>query len=119
LSREQIRDVFAQSDLFVQPSVKEAFGLAALEARTSGLPVLVRSESGSTEFVRQGIEGFVVASDAEMVEILTRLARDPSPLDEIRSHNTTVRPDTTWPSILSRLTHAYSRAVVTARRVRG
>ncbi|XP_044170517.1 uncharacterized protein LOC114974346 isoform X1 [Acropora millepora] len=44
--REQLAEEFCQADLVIMPSRTEAFGLAALEALSAGLPVLVSSNSG-------------------------------------------------------------------------
>ncbi|MGH2898062.1 MAG: glycosyltransferase family 4 protein, partial [Solirubrobacteraceae bacterium] len=53
-SRDEIRALFAQSDLFVLPTVRESFGLAALEARCAGLPVVAMKASGVAELIMHG-----------------------------------------------------------------
>ena len=69
LPLEGIREVFATADAFGQASVLESFGIAALEARTFGLPVVARVQAGTSEFIHDGIEGLLAELD------LTRLAR--------------------------------------------
>ena len=44
--REQLAKQFYEADLFMMPSRTEGFGLAALEALSAGLPVLVSGNSG-------------------------------------------------------------------------
>ena len=44
--REQLAKQFCQADLVIMPSRAEGFGLAALEALSAGLPVLVSDNSG-------------------------------------------------------------------------
>ena len=44
--REQLAKQFCQADLVIMPSRTEGFGLAALEALSAGLPVLVSENSG-------------------------------------------------------------------------
>ena len=44
--REQLVDEFYEADLVIMPSRTEGFGLAALEALSAGLPVLVSGNSG-------------------------------------------------------------------------
>ena len=44
--REQLAEEFCQADLVIMPSRTEGFGLAALEALSAGLPVLVSDNSG-------------------------------------------------------------------------
>ncbi len=111
LGREQIREQFARADLFVQPSVRESFGLAALEARSAGLPVLARAQTGTAGFIRPGIEGLLADSDREMARALIRVARDRAELDVIAAHNRSTEPEQAWPVVLDDVTSAYAAAV--------
>ena len=52
-SREQLRKLFIEADLVVMPSRIEGFGLAALEALSAGLPVLVGGNSGLGEALKK------------------------------------------------------------------
>ena len=45
-NREQLAKQFCQADLVIMPSRTEGFGLAALEALSAGLPVIVSGNSG-------------------------------------------------------------------------
>jgi glycosyltransferase involved in cell wall biosynthesis len=51
---------YAAADIFVLPSVEEGFGLVVLEAMRAGLPVLITSAVGAKDFVRDGVDGFIV-----------------------------------------------------------
>jgi len=110
LNREGVRQVLGSSDVYVQPSVRESFGLAALEARTAGLPVIVRSQSGSTQFIHDQVEGLVVDDDAGVVRALVRLGHDRDLLDSITRHNQMTPPAEVWPQVLESVTSAYRRA---------
>ena len=46
MEREQLAAQFCEADLAIMPSRSEGFGLAALEALSAGLPVLVSGNSG-------------------------------------------------------------------------
>ena len=46
MEREELAQQFYEADLVIMPSRTEGFGLAALEALSAGLPVLVSSNSG-------------------------------------------------------------------------
>lgn len=48
------------SDLFVLPSLKEAFGIVFLEAMHCGLPVITTTTGGQTDFLKDGENGFLV-----------------------------------------------------------
>ena len=45
-SREEMKDLLCEADMVIMPSNAEGFGLIALEALSSGLPILVGSNSG-------------------------------------------------------------------------
>ena len=52
-NREKLADLFCEVDLAVMPSRTEGFGLAALEALSAGLPVLVSGNSGFAEALKK------------------------------------------------------------------
>ncbi|MGC2423854.1 MAG: glycosyltransferase family 4 protein [Nitrospirota bacterium] len=50
---------FNRWDVFVMPSLEEAFGMAALEAMAAGLPVVASAVGGLTELVQDGKTGWL------------------------------------------------------------
>ena len=64
-SREQLRSLFRQADLVVMPSRTEGFGLAALEALSAGLPVLVSGNSGLGEALKEVQSGSSCVVESE------------------------------------------------------
>ncbi|MEP6816939.1 MAG: glycosyltransferase family 4 protein [Marmoricola sp.] len=102
--------VLAESDLYVAPAVLESFGLAALEARCVGLPVVGHAASGMTEFVRDGVEGALCRSDADMVSRLQGLVVDGALRQTISEHNRTVSSPLTWANTLNHHDAAYALA---------
>ena len=119
LARPRIRALYATSDVFVQASVRESFGIAALEARTAGLAVVARSQSGTADFVTSGVEGLLADDDAGLVTALLRLATDPELLAGMLEHNRTVPPVQAWPHVLELVDAAYDEARGLRRRTLG
>lgn len=57
--QEQMEDILAIADLFLLTSDYESFGLAALEAMTSGVPVVSTNAGGLKEIMIQGETGYM------------------------------------------------------------
>lgn len=55
----EIDKILCFSDLFLLPSITESFGLAALEAMASGVPVISSNTGGIPEVNAHGITGFL------------------------------------------------------------
>ena len=64
-SREKLARLFCEVDLAIMPSRTEGFGLAALEALSAGLPVLVSANSGLGEALRNVSYGSYSVVDSE------------------------------------------------------
>ena len=64
-SREKLADLFCEVDLAVMPSRTEGFGLAALEALSAGLPVLVSGNSGFAEALKKVPHGSSCVVESE------------------------------------------------------
>lgn len=110
LPRAAVRDLVATADCFVAPATLESFGIAALEARALGLPVIAAESSGVSEFVRHGREGLLVGSDAAMVSAMATVISDAGTRGLLRAHNETTPIEHDWPAACSRTDLLYARA---------
>lgn len=68
--QEAIEEVLSVADLFLMPSEKESFGLAALEAMACEVPVISSNTGGLPELNVQGVTGFL--SNVGDIEDMTR-----------------------------------------------
>ncbi|MEX2540394.1 MAG: N-acetyl-alpha-D-glucosaminyl L-malate synthase BshA [Trueperaceae bacterium] len=75
----RVESLLALADLFLLPSRNESFGLAALEAMSSGVPVVGSSSGGLPEVVENGRSGCLREEDDVdgMIECAVALLRDP------------------------------------------
>jgi N-acetyl-alpha-D-glucosaminyl L-malate synthase BshA len=69
---EAVEEVLSVADLFVMPSEKESFGLAALEAMACEVPIISSNTGGLPELNIQGGTGFL--SNVGDIEDMTRKA---------------------------------------------
>lgn len=58
VNHEELSVLYASSDLFLFPSVSEAYGNVVLEAMASGLPCVIANGGGSKDFIKNGFNGF-------------------------------------------------------------
>ncbi len=58
--QDDVQSLLAIADLFLLPSQEEAFGLAALEAMSCGVPVVATTVGGIPEVVEDGKTGFLL-----------------------------------------------------------
>jgi L-malate glycosyltransferase len=77
---ESVAELLSCADLLLLPSEQESFGLVALEALASGVPVIATSGSGITEVVDDGETGSLhrVGDVEGMAESGSRILRDPA-----------------------------------------
>ena len=116
LTREQIRQQFASADIFVAPANLESFGIAALEARCAGLPVVAKSRTGIREFIEHEQEGLLADSDADMVDQLLRLVGDAELRGKIATRNRETPSPVDWTDVVQRNLAAYRQAMALVRR---
>ena len=107
-----VHALLASADVYVAPAILESFGLAALEARTVGLPVVGLSGTGLTGFVREGVEGLLCDGDGELVDAMRALLEDNRLRRWISEHNRTVPSDLTWARALVAHERLYDEARV-------
>jgi glycosyltransferase involved in cell wall biosynthesis len=71
-------ELYAMSDVFALPSHAETFGIAAVEASASGVPVVATCVGGFSDIVDEGTTGLLVppADPAALAAALGRFAAD-------------------------------------------
>ncbi len=77
--QEDVGMFFDAFDVFVLPSANEGTPVTAIEALSSGCPVVATRVGGVPDVVSDGEDGFLVAAGAvgELADRLAQLARDP------------------------------------------
>lgn len=60
VEQARLPEFYAKAALFCLPSLQDGFGMVALEAMASGLPVLVSENCGAADLVEPGENGYIV-----------------------------------------------------------
>lgn len=90
--RKEIAQMMAAADLFVLPSIREAFGLVLLEAAIAGVPVIATNVGGIPEIIQSNKTGLLVEPEnAKALEnAIKTLFQNPalavSMMNEAKSH---------------------------------
>ena len=109
----------ASADVFLNPSITEAFGNVTLEAMASGLPVVAAEATGATTLVRNGETGLLVeAGDIEeFADALEAYARDPGLRGRHGERGLEVAKTMDWDAINSAAIDVYQHAIAKRERL--
>ncbi len=82
----EVNKILSFTDLFLLPSEKESFGLAALEAMASGVPVVSSNTGGLPEVNLHGVSGFLndIGDVAGMADHAIRILENPETLAKFK-----------------------------------
>lgn len=83
---DEVIEILCFTDVFLLPSEKESFGLAALEAMACGVPVISTNTGGLPEVNEQGVSGFLsdVGDVEEMTKNTLRILKDKTTLNSFK-----------------------------------
>jgi len=97
LSREALADLFAHASAVLVPSHSETYGLVALEAAASGVPVLAADSGGLREAVNGRAAALMPTRDPHAwAERLTALLRDPEHWQALSDSALRLSRERTW-----------------------
>jgi glycosyltransferase involved in cell wall biosynthesis len=97
--RADVEFYYAAADIYVGPSLEDAFGLPPLEALISGLPVIVSSQTGVSELMTDGLDGFILEDPGDtqsLARMIDNLYRDPGLRESLGRNATRAASTYTW-----------------------
>jgi len=111
VDRQHLPALLATADAFLAPARREAFGLAALEARSVGVPVVARADNGVADFITDRREGLLGHGAPGLTAALIQLLTDTELRRRIATHNRATPPDPfAWPQVKRQLDQCYADA---------
>src|SRR5215469_1435925 len=66
---------YAAADLYIGPSLEDAFNLPIPEAMACGLPVIASANAGASEIIRHGETGFILCDPQDHLELASLIRR--------------------------------------------
>jgi glycosyltransferase involved in cell wall biosynthesis len=113
VDKEELRRLHQGADVYLTAARLEAFGIAPLEARAAGVPVVAPRGTGVDDFVVDGVDGLLAGSDVALAGALARLAGDDGLRARLRAHLLATAPAQDWSGVLAATLGEYHRAGVT------
>ena len=88
-SHAELAPLYANSDLFLFPSLTETFGNVTLEALACGTPVLAFDCAAASELVEDTLNGWLVRSESpqEFIQTALDITATPDALQQARQFN--------------------------------
>jgi glycosyltransferase involved in cell wall biosynthesis len=113
LTGNDLSRALASADVFLNPSVTEAFGNVTLEAMACALPVIAAESTGATNLVRNGTTGILVdgGEPEEFADALEAYARDPELRQRHGEAGLEIAKTMDWDSINAAVVRAYIHAI--------
>lgn len=111
-------DLIGQARFLVLPSYSENFGVSVAEALSAGCPVVVSSEVGLADVVREGGAGVVADGAPEALgSAIASLYDDAPRLDAMSAAAlATAEREFDWPALAARSTRLYDEIIAARRR---
>lgn len=114
-SNVEVARLFAESSLFVLPSVTEGEGVALKEAMAAGLPVVAARAPGSgvLSLVRDGWNGALVPPDdpRALAEAMLRILSDGGMAKEMGENGRSLAAGWGWDDVAKKVVGVYRRAL--------
>jgi glycosyltransferase involved in cell wall biosynthesis len=119
LTGNDLSRALASADVFLNPSITEAFGNVTLEAMACALPVIAAEATGATNLVRSGVTGTLVdgTEPEEFAAALADYARDPDLRRRHGEAGLAIARTMDWDTINSMVIRAYKHAIVKRERL--
>ena len=108
--KDNIEQIYLASDIFAMPSGFDTFGMVVLEAMSASLPVIISSNVGAKDLIRDGINGFVVdREDIDLISSKIGFMLDKENRKKMAKEAYKVAEQNTWDRMSEKVLEIYSR----------
>lgn len=106
LSTEKVKKLFAKTDIFLMPASAEPFGMVALEAASSGNPIVLSKQTGSTEVLPSALS-FECWETYKMADAIDGLVKNPKETEAYTNKVQIEAKKTSWEKAASKVMGVY------------
>ena len=110
--KDDIEKVYLASDIFSMLSKFDTFGMAALEAMSASLPVVISENVGAKDLVRDGMNGYVVNSaDIGLISSKIEIMLDHRIRERMAEEAYKEAQNHTWDRLAEKILHIYDETL--------
>jgi glycosyltransferase involved in cell wall biosynthesis len=114
---EELAETYANMDLFVFPSLTDAFGNVVLEAMSAGVPSVVMSKGGQKYLIENGVNGFI-ADEENFITTIVQILEKPNQLSETRKAARRFALLNSWEAIFEKAYKFYEQGAKFSKSIR-
>lgn len=115
---EAVAEAFANMDLFVFPSLTDAFANVVLESMSSGVPAIAFPVGGPKFLIENDVSGFVAETEKEMAAKVAEVARSREALNSMKAAAREFAVSHSWDAIFSKTYEYYADCATYEKKVR-
>lgn len=115
---EAVAESFANMDLFVFPSLTDAFANVVLEAASAGVPSIAFPVGGPKFLIEDNVSGFLAETEKELIEKTIEVVRRPKILNPMRAAARRFAEAHSWDAIFEKTYNYYKQAAKYPKKIR-
>ncbi len=110
LQQEKLAREYGSADIFVFPSITDAYANVVSEALSAGLPIVAFNEAGVEDRVQNGVNGYLVSSTEDFEAAILKL-KDRAQREKMSQRARQSALNLNWDSVFERQFNAFELAV--------
>jgi glycosyltransferase involved in cell wall biosynthesis len=109
--RNDINEILKYADIYIMPSIREGFGLAAIEAMAAGLPIIATNNRGSREYLIQDQADLLCNYNRpdQFASAIRKLYNDKTLINNLKKNNVNIARNYDYSRITPMIMKVYSK----------
>jgi glycosyltransferase involved in cell wall biosynthesis len=115
---DKVAEFFANMDLFVFPSITDAFANVVLEAMSSGVPAIAFPVGGPKFLIEDNVSGFITDTEGQLASRVAEIIKSPQILEPMRRAARRFAEEHSWNAIFQKTYNYYRTCAAYDKKVR-